>query len=84
VGFAAGAVQALLGVVLADRFGGSNFGKAIGLAYPVMNISALGPVTASTSYRMFGSYVPGFAGMGCALAVIAAVVMLKLGTARRA
>lgn len=55
-GFASGAIQPFLGVILARTFGRANFGRALGLAIPVLNVSAAGPVFIAAVYERSGSY----------------------------
>lgn len=55
-GFAAGAIQSLLGVVLVERFGALNFGKVRGLAGPILTLSAIGPASVAWAYKRTGSY----------------------------
>ena len=75
-GFAAGAIQPLLGVVLVRRFGAANIGKTLGLAYPFLNLSALGPVIAAYAYSQTGSYNIGLLILaGCIL--VSAVVIVR-------
>ncbi len=57
-GFAAGAIQALMGTVLARTFGRENFGRALGLGYLVMNISCFAPFISAFVYERTGSYTP--------------------------
>jgi MFS family permease len=75
-GFAAGSIQPLLGVVLVKRFGAANIGKTLGLAYPFLNLSALGPVVAAYAYSQTGSYNMGLLILtGCIL--MSAVVIVR-------
>ena len=75
-GFAAAAIQPLLGVVLVRRFGAANIGKTLGLAYPFLNLSALGPVIAAYAYTQTGSYNVGLLILaGCIL--VSAVVIVR-------
>lgn len=55
-GFASGAMQPLLGVVLARTFGRENFGRVLGLGYLFMNVSCLAPVFSAIVYERTGSY----------------------------
>lgn len=75
-GFSAGGVQALLGVVLARRFGAANFGKALGLAFPVLTLSAVGPLVAAASFSQTASYDLGFVVLGT-MVVIASLVLVR-------
>lgn len=55
-GFASGAMQPLLGVVLARTFGRENFGRVLGLGYLFMNVSSFAPVLSAVIYERTGSY----------------------------
>jgi len=75
-GFASAAISPLLGVVLVKRFGVENVGKTLGLAYPFLSLSALGPVIAAYAYSQTGSYDIGLMVLaGCVLA--SAVVIVR-------
>jgi MFS family permease len=76
-GFASGAIQPLLGVVLALRFGAANIGKALGLAYPIMALSAVGPIIAAVAYTHTGSYGSGLWILGGMLLV--SMIVLERG-----
>ena len=75
-GFGSGAISPFLGVVLVKRFGAANIGKTLGLAYPFLNLSALGPVVAAYAYSQTGSYNVGLLILaGCVL--VSAVVIVR-------
>lgn len=57
-GFAAGVIQALMGIVLARTFGRENFGRVLGLGHMVMNISCFAPVLSAFVYERTESYTP--------------------------
>lgn len=59
-GFAFGAVLTLLAATLAARFGAASFGRVIGLAYLVLNASALGPLLAGVVFDRTSSYSGAF------------------------
>lgn len=76
-GFASASISPLLGVVLVKRFGVANVGKTLGLAYPFLNLCALGPVAAAYAYSQTGSYDAGFVVLaGCVL--VSAVVVVRI------
>lgn len=58
-GFASGAIQPFLSVILARTFGRAHFGRALGLAIPVLNISAVGPLFIAAVYERTGTYALG-------------------------
>ena len=72
-GFASGAMQPLLGTVLASTFGRENFGRVLGLGYLFMNISSLAPVMSAIIYERTGSY-----SLTAAILMVALVFMLAL------
>lgn len=72
-GFASGAMQALMGTVLARAFGRANFGRVLGLGHPVMNVSSFGPLFAAAMYERTGSYTA-----TSAVLLVLLVVMLVL------
>ncbi|HEY6868851.1 MAG TPA: MFS transporter [Novosphingobium sp.] len=57
-GFAAGALQALMGTVLARTFGRDSFGRVLGLGHMVMNVSCFAPIVSAYVYERTGSYAP--------------------------
>lgn len=61
VGFACGGVLPLAGAVLAAEFGAASFGRVMGLAYVVLNVSACGPLLAGVIYDRTGAYTGAFA-----------------------
>lgn len=77
-GFASAANQPLLGVVLVKRFGAANIGKTLGLAYPFLNLSALGPVIAAYAYSQTGSYNIGLLVLAGCVVMSAAIIIRSL------
>ncbi len=77
-GFASAAIQPLLGVVLVGRFGAANIGKTLGLAYPFLNLSALGPVVAAYAYSQTGSYDIGLLILAGGILLSAVVIVRSL------
>ena len=73
-----GAIQPLLGVVLIERFGRASFGRVLGFAYPVLNLSAAGPAIAAFSYSHTGSYQGGFLVMLAVTLTSAVIVTLGM------
>lgn len=72
-GFASGAMQPLLGVVLARTFGRENFGRVLGLGYLFMNVSSFAPVLSAVIYERTGSY-----SLTSAILMVLLVLMLAL------
>ncbi|HET9628409.1 MAG TPA: MFS transporter [Novosphingobium sp.] len=72
-GFAAGALQALMGTVLARTFGRHNFGRVLGLGHMVMNVSCFAPIFSAYVYERTGTYA-----LTSAVLLTALIVMLAL------
>lgn len=74
-GFAAGAVQPLLGATLAAAFGPASFGRVIGLAYLFINVSAFGPIIAAGFFDRTGSYSGAFVAFAATTALAMALML---------
>lgn len=72
-GFAAGALQALMGTVLARTFGRHHFGRVLGLGHMVMNVSCFAPIFSAYVYERTGTYA-----LTSAVLLVILVVMLAL------
>lgn len=56
IGFSAGSFMPLMGAMIGNRFGSQSFGRAMGLLYPFLALSAIGPVLTGWMRDEFGSY----------------------------
>jgi OFA family oxalate/formate antiporter-like MFS transporter len=56
IGFAGGSYMPLMGAAIGSRFGSKSFGQAMGLLYPSITLSSIGPLLTGWMRDEFGSY----------------------------
>lgn len=76
VGFAQGGFLPLLGAIFASRFGPEAFGRVMGLSWPFLTLSAVGPVLTGWVRDTSGSYAVAFQVMIAVLLPAAAIMLL--------